>query len=181
MEEISEDFLLLFSLNSKLKAFHARIHALKTISSLTVLNTRVLLNYLPGVYSSMFSQLRSKDWVAMGVEDWWTELGCQILEFWSRQWLPVLASGGMDAQGIFQEYTLLVVTKTSASVSLWWTVLGWTILETPVFHFFILSWGLEQARISLPWFSLFASPWPPCYHSYFLEQSWPKAQGIPRF
>lgn len=61
MEEISEDFLLLFSLNSKLKAFHARIHALKTISSLTVLNTRVLLNYLPGVYSSMFSQLRSKE------------------------------------------------------------------------------------------------------------------------
>ena len=81
MEELSEDFLLLFSLNSKLKVFHARIHALKTISSLTVLNARVLLNYLPGVYSSMFSQFRSTDWVALGGKIDGQNLDAKFLNF----------------------------------------------------------------------------------------------------
>ena len=53
-------FLLFPSFNSKSKVFHIRTCAPKTILSLMLLNTRILLNDLPGDCSSMFSQFRNK-------------------------------------------------------------------------------------------------------------------------
>lgn len=56
---------------------------------------------------------------------------------------------------------------------------GMNYIRGPRFPSLLLSRGLEQARISLPCFSLFVSPWPPCSHSYFLEKDWLNTQGIP--
>jgi hypothetical protein len=46
------------------KIFFVRIRALKIISFLILLNTRILLNYLPEVCFTVLSQFRSKGWVS---------------------------------------------------------------------------------------------------------------------
>lgn len=118
------------------------------------------------------------EWVARRLSDWQTGLRCQAPAFWFRQLLPVLASGGAYAWRMFRERAVLAVPETSASVCLWRTVLGWTTWQPLDFPLspFPEAWGASQYE---PPLLPSASP-SPYSHSYFLEQSWPKAQGISR-